>query len=95
MAAAAGPGPVVAAVTTAVYLSRAARDQLDQAQRLAGTHVVSWATGRCAACAEPVPCLTGIGALFTVARYGALPRRVPAATRPGHSPTDPRNQGRP
>jgi hypothetical protein len=69
-------------VTTAVHLSRAARDQLDQAQRLAGLHVMSWATGRCAACAEPVPCLTAVGALFTVARYGALPRRVPAATHP-------------
>jgi hypothetical protein len=67
-------------VSTTIYISRSARDQIDAARRTAGTHLVRAATGRCQACDVEWPCLPHLEAAATLNRYGHLPTRTPGAT---------------
>ncbi|GIF15277.1 hypothetical protein [Actinoplanes teichomyceticus] len=65
-----------------VFLSAAAREQLDFAQTQLDRHVAPSADGRCAVCGEEDPCALRRVALRVFGRYGCLPRRWPGASRP-------------
>ncbi|WFE57580.1 hypothetical protein [Micromonospora sp. WMMD712] len=65
-----------------VYLSGAARDQLQAAQAQLDRHTSSSGDGRCAGCGEDGPCGVRRDALRVFGRYGCLPRRWPGATQP-------------
>jgi hypothetical protein len=64
-----------------VYLSRAAADELGQAQVDLDAHLPSGSDGRCLACRQEIPCNTRERASSTFRRYGALPRRRPGLAR--------------
>jgi hypothetical protein len=68
-------------MTTAVYLARAALDQVAAAQAVMDAHVLVAASGRCAACVVEWPCGPVVEANATLLRYGRLPRRRPGRTR--------------
>lgn len=61
-----------------VFLSAAAREQLDFAQAQLDRHVAPSADGRCAVCGEEDPCALRRVALRVFGRYG----RWPGASRP-------------
>jgi hypothetical protein len=64
------------------YLAAAVVVQLDQAQRLLDSHVMTLNTGACRLCGTVGTCDYRDAAAATFARYQRLPRRRPGASRP-------------
>jgi hypothetical protein len=64
-----------------LYLSRAAVDELVQAQAELDAHLPSGSDGRCLRCREEIPCRTRERATLTFLRYGVLPKRTPGLAR--------------
>lgn len=57
-----------------IWLSRAAQDQIEAAQRELALHL-SGMMGRCLTCRVEAPCAPRVRAERTLANYGKLPRR--------------------
>ena len=70
-------------MATTTYLSLAAYDQLDQAQRDIDHHIAGGHDGRCLTCREFEPCPTRAAASAVFARYGRLPTRRPGLASRG------------
>lgn len=68
-------------VSSQVYLSAAAVEELEHAQAELDEHLASGSDGRCLACRQEIPCGTREQATLTFARYGVLPRRRPGLAR--------------
>ncbi|GLY08612.1 hypothetical protein [Actinoplanes sp. NBRC 101535] len=65
-----------------VFLTAAAREQVEYAQSQLDRHIAPSADGRCSVCGEEDPCSPRRVALRVFGRYGILPRRWPGASRP-------------